>query len=483
MKFIVKQGVYFIDNFLNLITMYRLVLYILFGYLLFGIIFSFFKLLPFNFVNLIGSIGVLIIICSITNKIFAKAFNAPINLESSYITALILILIITPPNNFNDFLILGFVGILSQAGKYILAIGKKHIFNPVAFAVLISSLFLNLGASWWIGNSYMLIPVLIGGLLVIRKLRRFSMVFAALALYAILSGPHLIQTILESPIFFFGFIMLTEPQTTPPKKKMQIIYGGLVGLMSVYLTPEIAILTGNVFSYLVSPKEKLILKLKEKNKIAKDTYEFLFKLDMPFVYLAGQYMEWTLEHKSVDLRGNRRYFTLASSPTEDDLRIGVKFFSNGSSFKKSLMSLNIGNNIVASQLSGEFVMPEDTSKKLVFLAGGIGITPFRSMIKYLLDNKEKRDIILFYSNKSKDEIVYQDLFDKAKSLGVRIVYVNTDRVGYVDESLIREKVADFKQRIFYISGPHSMVDAFEKILKNMGVSSNQIKIDFFPGYA
>lgn len=473
----------FADYFLNSITMYRLVLYVLTGYLVLAIVLSFFKLLPFGSINLLAAAVFLIVSCWISSKVFSKIFNAPINAESAYITAFILTLIMTPPNNFHDFLTLGFVGILSQAGKYVLAIKKRHFFNPAAFAVLVSALFLNFGASWWIGNVYMVIPVILGGLLIVRKVQRFNMVIAFLITFAAITGPHFIQTVLESPIFFFGFIMLTEPQTTPPKKSSQIFYGCLVGLITFFQTPEMALVIGNIFSYLISPKEKLLLKLKEKNEIAKDTFEFIFKLEKKFNFQAGQYMEWTLFQENPDSRGNRRYFTLASSPTEDDLRIGIKFYLNGSSFKKLLFNMKAGNQIVASQLSGEFTLPKDPTKKIVFLAGGIGITPFRSMVKYLLDRKEKRNIILFYSNKRKDEIAYKDLFDKAKILGVKTIYVNTETSGYIDEKMIRREVADFKQRIFYISGPHSMVDAFEKILKNMGVSSNQIKIDFFPGYA
>lgn len=470
----------YIDDFLNNITMYRLVLYVLSGFLSVAIGLSFFKLTPFSPINLIASSVVLITACYLSNKLFSKIFNSTANIESCYITAFILILIITPPNNFHDFLTLGFVGILSQASKYIYAINRKHIFNPAALAVFTSSLF-GFGASWWIGNVYMLIPVLAGGLLVVRKLRRFSMIFAFLIFYAVLTGPHLIQTILESPIFFFVSIMLTEPQTTPPKKSLQIFYGILVGLITFFKTPETALIIGNIFSYLFSPKEKLILTLKEKIKIGSDIYEFVFNGKLKF--LAGQYMEWTLPHKSPDSRGNRRYFTIASSPTENNLKIGIKFSPNGSSFKKALLDLKKGGLISAGQLSGEFTLHKDVSKKLCFMAGGIGITPFKSIIKYLVDKNQNWDIVLFYSNKTQEDIVYKDIFNKAQRLGIKTVYINTDKMGYIDDKMIKEKAPDFKQRIFYISGPHSMVDAFEKTLKQMGIPSSQIKVDFFPGYA
>lgn len=484
-----------IDDFLNSITMYRLMLYFLLVLLGLAAVLAFFNLLPFSLISLIFSTAFLIVVSWTTNKIFAKIFSSPTNLESVYITALILSLIITPINSLSQMPYLTAAGILAISSKYILAIKKKHIFNPAAAGVFLTFLIFKFGASWWIGNSYMLIPVLIGGLLVVRKIHRFGMVISFLLAFSatlLLDSAQRVdnifllfsRAIIESPVTFFGFILLTEPQTSPPTKKLQIFYGLITGLGSYYLTPETALLFSNIFSYIVSPKEKLILKLKEKIQLAPSIYEFIFGLNQEFKYKAGQYMEWTLGYKNPDSRGNRRYFTIAASPTEDNLRIGVKFYPKGSSFKKALFNMRKGDKIVASQLSGEFTLPKDPTKKLCFTAGGIGVTPFRSIIKYLLDTDEKRDIILFYSNKTREEIVYKDIFDEAvKELGIKVVYVNTDTMGYIDENMIRKEVGDFEDRIFYISGPHSMVDTFEKVLKGMGINRYQIKTDYFPGYA
>jgi ferredoxin-NADP reductase len=199
-----------------------------------------------------------------------------------------------------------------------------------------------------------------------------------------------------------------------------------------------------------------------------------------------------LGHEPTDQRGNRRCFTISSSPTEEDVRIGIKFYPNPSSFKKTLANMKAGNIIMASQLSGDFVMPKDKNKKLVFIAGGIGITPFRSMAKYLIDKNERRDIVLLYSNKKENEIAYRDIFDKAGEFGMKSVYTITDsgvregwegKIGFIDENMIKTEVPDFKDRIFYISGPHIMVTTFENVLKNMGVKRGQIKTDYFPGFA
>src|SRR3989338_7921788 len=93
-----------------------------------------------------------------------------------------------------------------------------------------------------------------------------------------------------------------------------------------YFVFESALVLGNVFSYLVSPKEKLILKLKEKIKIAQNTYDFVFPIRQKLKFQPGQYMEWTLPAQKNDSRGQRRHFTIASSPTEQEIKIGVKFY-------------------------------------------------------------------------------------------------------------------------------------------------------------
>lgn len=495
----------FIDETLNGITQYRLMLYFLVCLLLVATALSVFGILSFNPVAIVFSAVFLTIVCWVANTVFARIFEAQTNLESVYISALILALIMTPARTFQDALLLGLVAVLSQGSKYILAIGKKHIFNPAAFAVFLSAVTLNYSASWWVGTAWMMPFVLAGGLLIARKIRRFNMVIAFLiAALVLILGSSLSrgidalsivqQIILETPILFFAFVMLTEPQTTPPGRIWRMVYGGLVGLLFVYFTPETVLLAGNVFSYIISPKEKLLLTLKEKIQIAPDIYDFVFGVSQRFNFLPGQYMEWTYAHKNPDSRGTRRYFTIAASPTEGNLRIGVKFYPNGSSFKKNLLAMQNKEQIVASQLSGEFTLPKDVSKKLCFIAGGIGITPFRSMVKSLLDTNQKRNIVLLFSNKLASDIVYDNIFDKAfQKLGIKTVYVLTDtadvpkewsgRVGFIDAKVIQEEVPDYLDRIFYISGPHSMVDAFEKVLKGLGIAGNQIKIDFFPGYA
>jgi ferredoxin-NADP reductase len=296
--------------------------------------------------------------------------------------------------------------------------------------------------------------------------------------------------------------MLTEPLTTPPTRKLRILYGAFTGLIfapvihvaSVYVTPELSLCIGNLLSYIVSPKVKLRLTLKRKIETAQGMYDFYFAPDKRLAFVPGQYLEWTLGVKGADSRGNRRYFTIASAPTEEEILMGVKFYPEPSTFKKALQGLKEGDTIMASQLAGDFTLPKDKGRKLAFIAGGIGITPFRSMLKHLADTGERRDIVLLYSVRTPDEIAYEEVFDEAaEKLGVKRVYTITDslsaptdwngRTGRIDEEALKLEVPDYAERIFYLSGPHAMVEGFEKTLHSLGVSRRQIKKDFFPGFA
>lgn len=286
MKNIPKNMFDFIDNFLNGTTMYRLMLYYLAFLFIVATAFSFFGILPYQPLALIISAFVVIFACWVTNTVFARVFGAPANIESVYITALILVLIITPPFISNVYPALPFLiwaSVLAMASKYILTVKKKHVFNPAAFAVALTALSMNQSASWWIGNLSMMPFVAVGGLIIVRKILKKDLVISFLAAaafsilgFAVFKGSDILsitgKMLFETPILFFAFVMITEPLTTPPTKILQVCYGALVGLLfapavhlgQIYSTPELSLFVGNIFSFLINPKGRYILKLKEK---------------------------------------------------------------------------------------------------------------------------------------------------------------------------------------------------------------------------
>lgn len=497
-----------IDSFLNKITMYKLTLYYLI--LLVGA-----AVLVLRSVDIIIASLIAVATCIVANYILAKIFKVATNNESAYITALILTLIV-PTNLPVNLAFIIAASVVAMLAKYLLVIEKRHIFNPAAVSVVaISLLSPEHAATWWVGTPLMLPFVLVGGLLLIRKIQREQMVMYFLLAYLLViaaglfvSGGSLMailtlwqKSILYSPVFFFAFAMLTEPLTSPANTRQRSYYAIVTALffatpqlrfLTIGLTPEMALCIGNVFSYLINPNYKLELFLKWKEQLSKDTYVFGFQKQKDFAFIPGQYMEWTLPHRKVDSRGNRRYFSIASSPTENDLMMAVKFYDKSSSFKKELIELTNTKKIIANQVAGDFVLPKNLKIPLVFIAGGVGIAPFRSMIRYIIDKNLSTDIILLYTNRSQDDILFKDIFQKAEQNGVKTIYNLTDTQnipagwqgssGYITAEKIQTLIPDFKNRTYYLSGPQLMVQNFEETLKKAGISKAQIITDFFPGY-
>ncbi|MFN8471038.1 MAG: RnfABCDGE type electron transport complex subunit D [Anaerolineae bacterium] len=501
-----------IDNALNRITMYRLVLYYLIFLLGVAVLLSFRGILGYDPFALLFTIGFFIAVCWVTNKVFSKIWGVPANVESVYISALILALIITPYQGTQDLWFFVWAGVWAMASKYIVAVHRRHIFNPVAFAVALTYFTINGSASWWVGSAPMLPFALIGGLLVVRKIERFDLVgsfllgtLATTLLFSILGHDSLLDTlqhlVMLSPLVFFACVFLTEPLTTPPTRKLRLFYGALVGVLftpdvhigGLYTTPELAILVGNLFSFLVSPRSTLVLRLKNKVQLAPDIYEFVFARPPKFSFAPGQYMEWTMALPEADSRGNRRYFTLASSPTEDTIRLGVKFYEHSSAYKQTMLEMDSGAEIIAGHLAGDFVLPDNPAQACVFIAGGIGITPFRSMLQYLIDRREKRPVTVIYVVRKLEDIVYDDVLRRAQRQGVRVLYALTDaesapsgwlgHVGYVTPELIKSVVPNCTQALYYISGPRRMVESLHDTLDQVGIQPRRIKTDYFAGLA
>ncbi len=504
---------HFIDNLLNKFTMYRVVLYGLTFIALCSFVVSFFKIISFTPAELAVSLFTIIVTCAVVNGVFAKLFKIPANTESVFITAWILFFIIIPTTLVADIYWIVGISALAMASKYLFVFRKQHLFNPAAIALVITGALGSSLSFWWIATPTLLPVVAIVGFLIVRKIHRFNIVIPFLVVsLTILIGKGLMEGVgfgalvkeflLSWPLIFFGTVMLTEPLTTPARKHLQVAYGIVVGILfslhfefkSIFSSPELALVLGNIFSAIASPKHRMVLVFKEKIKLSANMFEFVFTAPRHLKFIPGQYAEWTLFHPNPDTRGNRRYFTLASAPESREVAMGIRLSDPSSSFKKQLCTLAPGDTIMTSSAAGDFVLPRDTSKKIVFVAGGIGVTPFASIMRHLLTTKEKRTITQLYSVRTCEDIAYQPLFDQAeKELGIVTKYIVTDTTcvpkgwdtptGYISDPTVRQLVPDFKERLFYISGPFVMVDATEKLLKKMGVPSSQIKTDFFPGFA
>lgn len=236
---------------------------------------------------------------------------------------------------------------------------------------------------------------------------------------------------------------------------------------------------------------RFYLEYSHKKKEARNTYTFFFKRrGVRYNFQPGQYNRIFLEIKYPDERGTNRYFTISSSPLDKEyLTITTRIIK--SSFKKSLLRLKPGTVVRFFGPIGTFLLNEDLSKEKVFLAGGIGVTPFRSTMNYFSKKRSHPRIILIASFKNMEEMVfYEDLnklVEKDKNLKVIYTLTRPEKVwsgekGRISSNLILKYIGRTKNKKFFIVGPPQMVRDIGKTLENMGIPVKNIFREDFTGY-
>lgn len=221
--------------------------------------------------------------------------------------------------------------------------------------------------------------------------------------------------------------------------------------------------------------------LSHKKMIAHNTTEVSFALrNGSFSFRAGQYIELKLPRLLYDdPKGNYRLFSIASSPNNKK-SLSIAFRNSNSGFKKSLLELPQGSLVDIEGPFGYLTLPSDLSKPLVFVAGGIGITPFLSMIRFAKEKKLKSRIVLLYFNKDKKRAVYLDELEESarqyRSLFIKSFY------GPSDAQSIYHAVKNPTDNIWYIAGPPFLVAEFKYILFDLRVENNHIFTEDFIGY-
>ncbi|MBI4279815.1 MAG: FAD-dependent oxidoreductase [Armatimonadetes bacterium] len=239
---------------------------------------------------------------------------------------------------------------------------------------------------------------------------------------------------------------------------------------------------------------KFTLPLAERRGVAEGTVGFFFDLaGRSFTFIPGQSVSVVLpELRYQDEKGNRRTFSIASSPADSHLLVATRM--TGSAFKRTLGEVPPGTVVTVTGPMGEFTLPEDAGPRVVLIAGGIGITPFRSIIKDATERKAPHGITLFYANRTPEDAAFLDEMEGWARENPRIRFVPTmtkphqskrgwqGRTGYLDASMIREAVEDRDRATFYVAGPPAMVQGVLKILQEMGVGEDRTRVEEFSGY-
>ncbi len=233
--------------------------------------------------------------------------------------------------------------------------------------------------------------------------------------------------------------------------------------------------------------------LVEKVEAAEGTMSFHFQKPAGFEYRAGQFADYTeISPPETDDEGNIRGFTLASAPYEPTLMATTRL--RDTAFKRVLTNMALGTELELDAPYGSFTLHNNTSRPAVFLTGGIGITPVRSIVLQSTHDHTNHTIFVFYSNKRPEDTAFMDDFHTAASANDNLTFVPTmtenerstqkwdGETGVIDQDMIARYVDDLTTPIYYLSGPSGMVTAMRTLLNTAGVDDDDIRTEEFTGY-
>lgn len=232
------------------------------------------------------------------------------------------------------------------------------------------------------------------------------------------------------------------------------------------------------------------LKILNRQTVAKNTIQLDFEKPAGFQYKPGQYGGFTLINPTeTDANGITRRFSLLSSPDDDRVSIATRIQT--SAYKKVLNQLPMGSEIKFAGPTGNFILHDDLTTPAVLIAGGIGIAPFHSMIRYHAQHHTSLPIYLFYGNQTMaDAAFFNELNDYTKE-NTRFSFIPTfaapepdwkGETGFVDDKMVKRYITDINVPIYYVCGSPAMVTAIQELLSEMGINEERIKVEDFPGY-
>jgi ferredoxin-NADP reductase len=235
------------------------------------------------------------------------------------------------------------------------------------------------------------------------------------------------------------------------------------------------------------------VKLTGKREIADGTMAFYFEKPEGFAYKAGQFADCTLINPTeTDAEGNTRAFSFASAPYEDELMLATRM--RDTAFKRVLKTMEPGTELTLDAPHGSFTLHNNTSIPAVFLTGGIGVTPVRSIVLQAIHDKVPHRILVFYSNREPKDAAFLDELMKSHDINPNYTFVGTmtqmeksglewhGETGFISKAMLLKFIDDLTLPIYYIDGPPAMVNAMRKILSEAGVDDDNIRTEEFSGY-
>ncbi|MCS5715616.1 FAD-dependent oxidoreductase [Herbiconiux sp. CPCC 205716] len=502
-----------LDTLIGRVTMYNLIVLVLAALLVIAIVAGALGQLFYTPLQLVLSAAVAVVATGAASWLLARLFRTRAHLPSSAITGLIIVFVFMPTADPAGLALIALTGVVAAASKFLLAFRGRHILNPVAAAAVVMSVTGLFPSAWWVATPVLLPFVAIGAFLVLWRTRKLSLgltfVVVAGAITVgriVLTGTAfpdaLVLAFGSFPIVFLAGFMLSEPLTLPPRRWQQLLVAVVVAVPfsipftigSVYSTPEIALVIGNVVAFAFGQRRAVRLRFAGSRALTPTTAAFDFEPLAPVPFRAGQYLELSLPHRRADSRGARRMFSITTPPPAGPhavapVSLGVKLSRPSSSFKQALTTLAPGTTVQATWVGGDFLLPSDVSVPLVLAAGGIGVTPFVSQLAERAGRGSTGDVVLIYSASAPDELAYAD---EIAATGIRVLVIAPDRPdelppgweylgpARLTADVARAAIPDLASRRTFVSGPPGYVDHVSAQLRTAGARG--VRTDAFAGY-
>lgn len=430
------------------------------------------------------------------------------HVESSLITGLLLALLLWPALTVESLVGAGLVGAAAGLSKVLVRWRGRHLLNPAAAGALVAGLVVApvLGTAapvWWVATPLLAPVVLLAGLAVLRRTGTGTVAAAYGLTYLAVTVPRLVlsgqgaldalaSVIGSHPVLVVAAFMVVEPLTQAPRRRPRLAVAVLVGVLAgvpfaagpLSTSPELAIVAGNLLTALVAAPRALRLVVVGHGSPGPGSHEVLLRPARALRWQPGQWAEIDVVRMRPDGRGRRRVFSLVPAG-RDAVAVAFSVRDRPSAFKRALMAAPVGSTVRATTVGGDFLLPDDPTRPVLMIAGGIGVTPFISQIEHA----GPRDMVLVLVCPTGMPPPYLRRLARTRA---RVVIVSPDPVPALPPrwtwhrgtrltlSALASAMPDLPRRAAYVSGSPDLVRRARAVLREAGV--RHVRTDTFTGY-